>query len=211
MYRGDVVPVRDIVVQDGRKLGLWFDDAPHVRNRSLPIRWQVWHWQAGEGRAAAVFRVLRARRLSCHFQVDQDGMISQFADLSVVTMHAGHANEESVSIETSNRGLAPAMRKWPRESYEAVIHDRSVEALRYYPAQLEACRRLACALEHVLRIPRELPRDRDGQLIRRKLHDGELARHRGVLGHYHVHASKACPGPELLEAVGTAGPSMCGP
>jgi N-acetyl-anhydromuramyl-L-alanine amidase AmpD len=66
------------------------------------------------------------------------------------------------------------------------------------PQQYDSLTRLTATLCTVLpRIRCDYPRDAEGRLVTSKLPDEELAAFSGVLGHYHIQANKADPGPAL--------------
>ncbi len=66
------------------------------------------------------------------------------------------------------------------------------------PQQYDSLIKLTAALCTALpNITCDYPKDELGQLITRKLPDEQLAGYRGVLGHYHIQANKADPGPAL--------------
>jgi Negative regulator of beta-lactamase expression len=64
------------------------------------------------------------------------------------------------------------------------------------PEQYAALAKLAAALCEIFpRLRCEIPRDAEGKVVARKLPDDELARYRGILGHYHIQQNKVDPGP----------------
>ncbi|MBL9195335.1 MAG: N-acetylmuramoyl-L-alanine amidase [Opitutaceae bacterium] len=66
------------------------------------------------------------------------------------------------------------------------------------PQQYAALIKLTAALCKVFpQISCDYPRDATGELIPRKLPDEDLARFKGVLGHYHIQTNKTDPGPAL--------------
>jgi hypothetical protein len=52
-----------------------------------------------------------------------------------------------------------------------------------------------------LSIPRVVPTDEHGLLLRREMMTRELATFAGVMGHYHCHGSKLDPATDLLDAL----------
>jgi N-acetylmuramoyl-L-alanine amidase len=66
------------------------------------------------------------------------------------------------------------------------------------PQQYAALIKLTAALCKVFpQISCDYPRDSTGELVPRKLPDDDLARFKGVLGHYHIQTNKTDPGPAL--------------
>jgi N-acetylmuramoyl-L-alanine amidase len=79
-----------------------------------------------------------------------------------------------------------------------MVQGRELEQYDFTPEQYAALTKLTAALCRVLpRIRCDYPRDGAGRLIRRKLSDEELARYRGILGHFHIQENKVDPGPAL--------------
>ena len=198
LYRGVEHEVAFPVV-DGRAKGLWWEPADRgARPRTEAIRFGVLHHQAGEGSALAVYRVLRRRGLSVHFQIDQHGLITQFADVDTVTLHAGAVNGASWGVEIANRGVPPAQKKWPRCHYDDVVHGRERTFLAFYSAQVEAIERLCRAVNGLLGLPLDLPMA-ESKVARSKMQESEIAKWRGLLGHLHVSSKKIDPSPHLLD------------
>jgi hypothetical protein len=52
-----------------------------------------------------------------------------------------------------------------------------------------------------LQLPRVVPTEADGSLLRREMTDAELAGFRGVMGHLHAHPSKIDPGVDILDTL----------
>jgi len=78
------------------------------------------------------------------------------------------------------------------------IQDTSLVQYDLTPQQYAALIKLTAALCKVFpQIACDYPRDASGALIPRKLPDEDLARFKGVLGHYHIQTNKTDPGPAL--------------
>jgi hypothetical protein len=91
-----------------------------------PVRRCVWHWTAGGTRTGAdaatrVVRAMKARTkpdgsplsVGIHFVVSWDGIVTQSADLSTGTHHAGNMNDGSIGVELTwpgTEGQARALR-----------------------------------------------------------------------------------------------------
>lgn len=201
VHRGEDHPVPFDVV-DGRGVGLWWEPPMrNVRRRRSPVRFGVLHHQGGEGQALAVWRVLRGRRLSVHFQIDQHGTVTQYADLDVATFHAGAANDSSWGVEIANAAKPPGHAKHPRETYTDTVHGREREMLRFYPAQVGAAYDLCRAVQGILGLPMTLPMDGEGRVRRDVLSGDELAEWHGLVGHYHLTERKWDPVPHLLDDI----------
>ena len=84
---------------------------------------------------------------------------------------------------------------------EIVIGGIGNRALRQYdltPQQYESLTRLTAALHKALpKIRLDAPRDKSGEVSTQYLSDNELKAFTGVLGHFHIQADKADPGPAL--------------
>jgi N-acetyl-anhydromuramyl-L-alanine amidase AmpD len=66
------------------------------------------------------------------------------------------------------------------------------------PQQYAALIRLTATLAKVFpKITLDYPRDAAGHLVPHKLADEDLAKYRGVLGHFHIQTNKTDPGPAL--------------
>lgn len=180
-----------------------FTDAKrHARRRKMPVRAVLWHFTGGEGNVDTMCRTLASRRtagapdgLSVHLYISQAGVIYQLADLDLVTLHAGVANEFAIGIEVANKGRGPSHKKWPRDKYTARVHGRRVTFLDFYPEQYRAAKALNDALLRLFGLPCARP-GTDALLSPKVL--GEF---KGVLGHYHVSRHKTDPGPRLLDAL----------
>jgi N-acetyl-anhydromuramyl-L-alanine amidase AmpD len=78
------------------------------------------------------------------------------------------------------------------------IQDAELVQYDFTPEQYAALARLTTALCRVFpRLKCDYPHDAAGRLRTGKLSDAELAKYRGLLGHYHIQADKIDPGPAL--------------
>ncbi len=76
------------------------------------------------------------------------------------------------------------------------VHQQSLLQYDLTPEQYAALTKLTAALCRTFpKLRAEIPRDRSGRVLMRKLPDAELARYRGVLGHFHLQENKVDPGP----------------
>lgn len=184
-----------------------------TRPRTQACRAIVLHWTGGAGGPDAVYRTLRARRgpktvdgLSVHYVIGSDGEIVQMAPHSFVCLHAGVANEWSIGIEVVSPGFARGTayereRKAgvKRETYVDRIRGKRLTMLDYTEAQHASLGILIEQLCDTLRIPRRVPLESDGLLMRRQMTDAELAGFSGILGHYHCHPTKCDPGTRPMQ------------
>ncbi|ACB74250.1 N-acetylmuramyl-L-alanine amidase, negative regulator of AmpC, AmpD [Opitutus terrae PB90-1] len=82
------------------------------------------------------------------------------------------------------------------EPIRGVIQGRELVQYDFTPQQYAALIRLTAALcREFPRLRCEVPRRADGAVLAEKLPDAELARYRGILGHWHVQENKVDPGP----------------
>lgn len=165
------------------------------------------------------------RGLSVHFMLDVDGTIYQTLDLKERARHAGSANDRSIGIEIAQMGAyakpetldkwyvreaggavrlksaaadAPpdAARPARPELVESVINGTKLHQYDFTPAQYAALTRLIATIGHALpRVELSAPRDADGHVIDRVLPAADLAKYRGLIGHYHLTKDKSDPGP----------------
>ena len=168
----------------------------------------------GCGRSRDCFRVLHDERgLSCHFLIDVDGRVYQTLDVIERAWHATSANDSSVGVELAHEGAfvegeAPFDESSPK-IFRGDVNGRSLAQRPFTDAQYESLARVAATL--IARFPlmtADYPTEdaergtnaacassNFGAATPRKLSDGELRDHRGVLGHYHVQSDKSDPGP----------------
>ena len=216
IYQGTVRnPGFDIEVNDAREsLGprFWWDarnDPRNCRPRTEPIEGAVIHHQGGEGDADNVFNVLNARPrrkrkgfiyLSVHFQIDQKGLITQYADLDTVCKHAGNANGWSWGVEISNRGRGRPSQRWPRDQYRDIVHGQNIDFLAFYPEQHEACLKLVRAVHAILELKTRVPgyHDFDNCAVRDELPDEKMDDY-DVFAHHMLTDKKIDPAPDMMD------------
>jgi N-acetyl-anhydromuramyl-L-alanine amidase AmpD len=84
------------------------------------------------------------------------------------------------------------------ELVEGEVQGQMLQMYDLTPEQYDSLTKLTAALCTVLpQIRCDYPRDEHGRLVTRKLPDEELAAFKGVIGHYHIQANKADPGPAM--------------
>lgn len=179
-----------------------------VRPRTEDPRVIVLHWTGGTGGLERLYDVLRATvgprtpdGLSVHVGIDAAGQVERWAPDELVTLHAGSVNPYALGIEVCSPGFSTGS-AWARErtrgvtrrEYEDRIRGRRVRMVDYTAAQHDAVHAIVTEWCDRWRIPRDVPREPDGSLMRRQMTRAELAAFRGVMGHYHCHASKCDPG-----------------
>jgi N-acetyl-anhydromuramyl-L-alanine amidase AmpD len=186
-----------------------FAHTPFVRARLEPVRAVVIHTTGGIRPPRGVYDTLRQRGLSVHYIVGSDGEVLQTAPHSLVCLHAGKANPWTVGIELVSPLLAaskPARVERERGVRRRVYRDRvrgrrAVDLVALTDAQMDATLLLVETLCDQLRLPRVVPVEADGSLMRREMAPEELGAFRGVMGHVHCHAVKIDPGTDVMEAL----------
>jgi N-acetylmuramoyl-L-alanine amidase len=199
---------------------LRFDQLGSTRPRTEPIRGIVLHWTGGIRNPAGLFQTLRARKspraphgLSVHYCIGVDGQVVQMCSHDLVCLHASGVNPWTVGIEIVNPAYPRILRKpnpvfelerrkgVKRTVYIDRIRRRDVTMLSFTPEQDWSATLLVEHLCSTLRLPRQVPTNPDGSLMRRQMTEEELASYRGVLGHYHCHLTKNDPGTMLLDSL----------
>lgn len=144
------------------------------------------------------------RGLSCHFLVDNNGVIFQTIDLALMAYHAAEFNPRSIGVEFCNRGDA---KKYPdtyangknggsRDKVNCVINGYKYYAFQYTKAQIESFTRLARELRRILpNLPVEFPQKAPGEQAWETLPRAAAFSFRGYIGHYHLTGQKWDPGP----------------
>jgi len=212
IWKGIIHPA-EIEVVDGREDGFWWDSDNHRNTegaRTKPIRFGVLHHQGGEGRARQCFSVLNERAdpkhpgefdyLSVHFEIDQDGVITQMADLDTVCHQASGVNQESWGVEIANLGVGQSSLRHPRDTYTDMVNGVTYRNfLKFYPMQVAAAYRLCVCVNGLLGLPLVLPMATQFKARRNVLPPAELARFRGLIAHYMVTNKKKDPSPHLLD------------
>ena len=180
-----------------------FDATTRPRTEALDLI--VVHWTAGIGDPAQVARTLLSRKLSIHFTIGSDGKVVQMASHDRRCAHAGHVNARSIGIEVVSPGLPGPVRDKEvhrgvvRATYEDHIRGRRVRMLDFTDAQTAALTVLVESLCDGLDVPRAVPVEPNGELVRRQMDAASLAAFRGVIGHYHCHDTKLDCGTAPLE------------
>lgn len=141
------------------------------------------------------YRVLVDRGLSTHLMIDGTGIVYQPLDLQYTAWHAAGRNEPSVGIDLNNP-IRPDRVRNPgvRGVYRGRINGTMVASLGYTDAQYDALIAVLKGLGQIF--PKlanlEAPVGEDGLVVRNKLVNDGFA---GLVGHWHVSATKWDPGP----------------
>jgi len=160
VYGGRVLPGTDFVL---REPGAWWRAGERGTFRMRqPVRRCVWHWTAGGTRTGAdaatrVVRAMKARTkpdgsplsVGIHFVVSWDGIVTQSADLSTGTHHAGNMNDGSIGVELTwpgTEGQARALRVDGGHILPRRTAQGRIDVLAPSDALLDAALRLADAL-----------------------------------------------------------------
>jgi hypothetical protein len=145
-------------------------------------------------------RVLKRRGSSIHFAVDHDATILQFHNPATRRgRHARGANTRSFGLDLNS----PAKRKYedlepgqrPRRQVEDTVHGETQLFLDYWKVQIDALNAVLDVVTIQLKIPRQCPRDQNGQPIKACLREepafvgGKMYKlahlYPGITGHYH--------------------------
>jgi N-acetylmuramoyl-L-alanine amidase len=152
------------------------------------------------------FSVLQNERgLSCHFLIDNDGIIYQTIDLGLMAYHASDWNLYSIGVELCNRGdalhYATAYDRGqygPRRATKLCrINGNTIKSFEYTDAQYESFTRLCRELIKLFpNLPAEYPQSSPGEPLWDTLPNPSVERERyaGYIGHYHLTAQKWDPG-----------------
>jgi N-acetylmuramoyl-L-alanine amidase len=175
-----------------------------ARPKRKETRVVVCHWTGGEGGASQLFSVLASRKVSVQFFVDAHGLIWQFCDADRECVHCPGWNASGIGIEIQNRGSELGKVNLPRgierSEVREQIHGRLVTYSDYTPQQYVSVVTLVRALCDAYHLPVQVPLDRAGKVITGALSKPEMARFKGVGGHYHA-GVKDDPGPKLLRLI----------
>jgi N-acetyl-anhydromuramyl-L-alanine amidase AmpD len=148
----------------------------------------------GNRNSLGCFQTLLQRELSTHMMIDDDGTVYQALDLNDVAYHAADANGESFGLDMNNP-IRPELCHDPdaRRLFKGTINGGPVTSVGYTDAQYEALIAVINGLCKAFpKIQPIAPIGEDGHVLRQKLVDQSFA---GIVGHWHVSASKWDPGP----------------
>tara|TARA_Y100000310_G_scaffold298886_1_gene333238 strand:- start:323 stop:1120 length:798 start_codon:yes stop_codon:yes gene_type:complete len=170
----------------------------------------VTHWDVCLS-SKSCYNILKKRKISVHFLIDNDGAIYQTMDCNDIGYHAGNwkVNTKSVGVEISNayypkyQNIYRSRGFGPRPIYNNVkVHGKTLEPfLGFYPVQKQAFQALAKALNKAYNIPLKAPMNGDqlSQTIVPEVYKGTF---KGVINHYHITKKKIdCAGFKLDEVL----------
>jgi hypothetical protein len=201
------IPVNDFLQFPTMETKLWHGARPR---REL-VTLIVLHWTGGEGSAQQIKNVLDSRKLGAEFIGDREGQYWQCCDPCFLdALNAGRFNPRKLGIEIANYGTVwPSNRKPPSKGRDRpvsgqIIHGRlRRNVAAFYPIQITNLLVLLDALlEAFPDVPRAIPLDENGELIRGKLSRKEANSFRGICGHFHLSGRKIDPGVDLMLEVG---------
>ena len=180
-----------------------------AKNERTPTMF-VSHWDVCLS-SKSCFNILKKRKLSVHFLIDNDGTIYQIMDCNDIGYHAGNrkVNAKSIGVEISNayypkyQDIYRSEGFGPRPTWSNVeVHGRTLEPfLGFYPWQEQAFQALAKALHKAYDIPLETP-VKDDTAITTVVPEVVAGTFKGVVNHYHITKRKIdCAGFNLDEVL----------
>lgn len=211
IYGGAVLPGTEWCTRDTG--AMWRLGERGTRTRDGLPHLLCGHWTAGPTRdgpsaGRSVYRAMRARQrpdgspldVGIHLVIGWDGLVHQLADLAIATVHVGSAgvNRRSIGVECCWPGtVAQAERLGVSgPSSRPRVAGRLAHVLLPSPEMLAAWVRLAETLATHLPVPRQVPLDRDGAILRDRMTPRALAAWSGAIEHLHV------PGTTKIDAAG---------
>jgi len=169
----------------------------------------VTHWDAALS-AQSCFKILKKRKISSHFVIDNDGTIYQMVDTNNVAWHAKGVNDISIGIDFSNAYYAKYQKWYTKKGFgrrpildDSVTHGRKHPPhLGYYPSQLDSYRELLRVLCKHYEIPLACPEDSHGNYKTGYHVDSAKGLFRGVVCHFNLSKRKIdCAGLKLGEII----------
>jgi len=150
--------------------------------------------------AKSCFKVLKNRKISSHFVIDNDGTIFQMVDTQHSAWHAGirRVNKAAIGIDISNAVYTkyqPWYRKkgfGPRPIMSGLkIHGVKLsDYLGFYPVQIEAYKVLVKTLCKHYNIPIQMPMDSNNKVLRGVSLTAKQSKFKGIVNHFHVSRKK---------------------
>ena len=148
------------------------------------------HWDATLSSSACA-RIIKKRKLSVHFCIDNDGTIYQLLDTQDIAYQAGKRlwNHKSIGVEISNAFYRKYQSWYKKNGFgerpimrSEFVHGRKVEThLGFYDVQLDALAALWEAISRGCDIPLEVP-----QGAKEVKEDCSKAKFDGFINHYHL-------------------------
>ncbi len=187
-YEPPITPPRRNFLPKGRLL--------KDQDRERQVRQILLHHD-GHDTANETFRTLIHRGLSTHLIIDWEGVVWQPLALYDMAYHAAQVNEIAIGIDLNNP-IHPDRQRGSKghrpPPSAAMINGRRHVAVGYTDAQYRALVQVINGLQRIFRgIKAEAPIGPDGGVLDRKL--AAPTAFSGVLGHWHVSATKWDPGP----------------
>jgi hypothetical protein len=165
-----------------------------VRMNKRDIRKIVTHWDATLSTARAK-KILKKRKLSAHFSIDNDGTIVQFVDVMDKAWHAKNHNQYTIGIEFSNAFYLKYQKTYERMGLAnrpvitSKVHGVTYEHLGYYPRQIEAYKALIAGLTEFFEIPLVCPM-KNGELDTGKNNNSCGSSYKGIVSHFNLTTNK---------------------
>jgi len=194
--------------QDG-----WVLPKTHYRtwSKDRKVNMFVVHWDVCLS-SKTCYNILKKRKLSVHFMIDNDGTIYQLMDTKHAAWHAGNrkVNNLSVGVEISNAYYPKYQKIYEMKGFgkrpiwvNDVEHakEEGDKFLGFYDVQLDALKALTEALHEAHNIELTVPTDATG-LIKTIYNRAATGKYNGVVNHYHLTKRKIdCAGLKLDELV----------
>jgi len=142
--------------------------------------------------SASCFKVLKERKLSVQFMIDNDGTIFQTMDTKHIAWHAAGVNVNSVGVEISNAFYSKYQNTYEKMGLnkrpiikDSIIHGQKLEPhLGFYPEQLKALSALCKSLNGGVGIELQTP---DSFTIVPEIVNGT---YKGIFHHYNLTTNK---------------------
>ena len=164
------------------------------------------HTTAGIGNHKQVTRTLIAGNKGVHFVCDSNGDWVQILNLNLRGAHIKGLNDIAVGIEfvsplfDGDLADREAQKGVIRPRYEVSQGKRKIAYVGLTKEQMDSALHFVPKLCDDLGIPRAVPCNLDGSLLRKSFATLPLARaFSGVLGHFHWHPNKHDPGFDVME------------
>lgn len=171
----------------------------------------VVHWDVCLN-SKTCYNILKKRKLSVHFMIDNDGTIYQLMDTQHAAWHAGNrkVNNKSVGVEISNAYYPKYQKVYEMKGHgkrpiwvNDVEHakERGDEFLGFYDVQIEALKALTEALHEGHGIELQVPME-DNRMVKTIYNKAANGTFKGVVNHYHLTKRKIdCAALKLDEIV----------
>jgi hypothetical protein len=180
-----------------------------VKNDRKPTMF-VTHWDVCLS-SQSCFNVLKKRKLSVHFLIDNDGTIHQIMDTNHIAYHAGNrrVNNNSIGVEITNAFYLKYQNIYEKRGFgprpicdDSVVHGNKLEThLGFYDVQLQALEALMKSLNKAYDIPLETP-TKDDKPIQTIVPEVYTGKYKGFVNHFHITKRKIdCANLNLKELI----------